>query len=289
MIVTIPLVKIEPNGLTITSQYYTDDDKNSHWRDIATTLFNDEPDIYSKFSTGSRSRLKRALNLLIAISKPQTFISPTTGKKCTFLLNFITLTLSAKQGIYTDHTIKEKCLNNFLTTLRRSKGLRHYLWRAEPQKNGNIHFHIATNQFFNWQYIRDTWNNVQKNLGFIDLFNEKHHHINPNSTDIHSVKDITRSGAYITKYLKKVEEDARRINGKVWDCSRSLKPKERCLIDIHGDDIKNLEEIETLFSERIFTHDYFKFIWMDKHDLQSALPDSWKNQYNNYLQSIINN
>jgi hypothetical protein len=288
MFETLPLVKIEPNGITITTQYFSFDDIK-HYRTTPDEFFKDTGrEEYSKFSIGSRSRLKRAFNLLLAISEPRTFINPKTNKKITFLLNFITLTLSAKQGIHSDYDVKYKCLNYFLTDLRRKKGLRHYLWRAEPQKNGNIHFHIATNQFFDWQFIRDTWNNTQKNLGYIDLFNNKHHHINPNSTDIHSVYDIKHSGAYIAKYLKKIDSDSRSIQGKIWDCSRSLKPKEKCLIDITPNRFKELEEFENLFSDRVYISDYFKFYYLDKYDLNNSLPEYWKNEYQNYISKVSN-
>lgn len=44
-----------------------------------------------------------------------------------------------------------KCFNTVLTRLREKCGLKSYLWVAERQKNGTIHFHMLTNNFM---YVR---------------------------------------------------------------------------------------------------------------------------------------
>ena len=40
-----------------------------------------------------------------------------------------------------------KIYNTWLTRCRRDSGLKTYLWIAERQKNGTIHFHLLTNNF----------------------------------------------------------------------------------------------------------------------------------------------
>jgi hypothetical protein len=286
---TIPRIKIEPNGLTITDVKLNDRDYNYSRYDPESNLSPKDPEIYSNFSCQSRTRLRRAFNLLIATSTLQAGWNHTAQRSFTFLLNFITLTLSAKQGVYTDYDIKKLLLNDFLTRLRQQKHLDRYIWRSEPQKNGNLHFHISTNQWFDLQYVRDTWNNCQKKLGYIDLFNEKHHHINPNSTDVHSVRNIENSGRYISKYLSKVADDSRLINGKIWDCSQNLKPKARCEIFCQGDDLDYLAKLENCFSDRTYKTDYFKFIPFSSEELYAYLPNRWLNQYNSYLSGVNKN
>ena len=212
IIAKIPNIKIEPNAIILTEtkiydQEYTNYNNSKY--DINSTITTKEK---TEFSRNSQRRMKRAFNLLYAISKKQTVFDPITEKKVTFTLNMITLKLSAKQGIYNDKEIKYKLLNDFLTRMRTNQNLKDYLWRCEPQVNGNIHFHIITNKYINYQKIRDTWNQCQKKLGYIDLFNEKHHHINPNSTDIHSIQKIHNAGAYVRKYINKMLEKS--ITGK---------------------------------------------------------------------------
>ena len=285
---SIPIIKIEPNGITITNEIYRDDNKGNNYRTTTAQFFNDNKPEYNKFSEGARRRLKRAFNLLLAISPEQRFYDILQDKTVKFRINFITLTLSAKQNNYSDYTIKQQLLNHFLTDLRRKKGLTSYIWKAEPQKNNNIHFHITTNQYFNYQFIRDTWNNTQKKLGFINLFNEKHHHINPNSTDIHSVQNIKNSGAYIAKYISKINEDSRRINGKIWDCSTNLKLKEKCIIVGYGKEWDNLCMVEEIYEDRIYSGDYFKFIPLSEEEIKNTLPQTWKTEYNKYLEKVKN-
>ena len=65
-----------------------------------------------------------------------------------FKLNLITLTLPSKQNEHSDNEIKHRALNNFFTQLRTKHNLVNYVWKAEKQKNGNIHFHIITDKFF---------------------------------------------------------------------------------------------------------------------------------------------
>lgn len=317
----IPLVKIEPNGLTVTNSYFSDSDtksnkpnSNNNKNDLTAlmdsiieshpplhydisqnpqinnnlSVFDQNNKIYSTFSNQSKSRLKRAFYLLIAISKQKTFYDTKKDRIIKYLLTFTTLTLSAKQGLHSDYAIKKQCLDNYLQNLRHSGGLTHYIWRAEPQKNGNLHFHITANQAWDWQYIRDTWNNAQNRLGYINLFNEKHHHINPNSTDIHSVRKIEKAGAYIAKYISKISTDSRSVNGKIWDCSQSLKPKEKCQIYCTDQNHDLLCQLENRFQDRIYSSDYFKFIPLNKDEISNYLPTKWNEQYNNYLSLIQN-
>lgn len=289
MLYKIPTVKIEPNGLTITNLIYFDNDSKHSSNNNIENLANTNPDQYSTFSLQSRQRLKRAFHLLLAISKEKEFYDRHKERSFKYLLTFTTLTLSAKQGINTDYAIKKELLDNYLQACRHSQKLTHYIWRAEPQKNGNCHFHITSNQAFDLSWVRDTWNNSQKRLGFIDLFNEKHHHINPNSTDIHSVRKIEKAGAYIAKYISKIKDDSRLINGKIWDCSQSLKLKEKCRIVCEGKDLDNLQLLEEKYRDRLYDSDYFKFIPLSSQELKYELPDNWNFQYTNYLNSIENN
>ena len=44
----------------------------------------------------------------------------------------------------------------------------------------------------------------------------------PNTIDIHSVKNIKNLAAYLIKYMSKNEEGRREIQGKIWGCSKNL-------------------------------------------------------------------
>lgn len=155
-------------------------------------------------------------------------INEIDGKKYDSLISFITLTLSSSQGDITDNEIKRELLNPFLIWLKQSKNVSTFIWKAEAQNNGNIHFHILVNKFIPWRDVRDKWNELQNKFFYIDQFEKKHGHRDANSTDIHGLykdkndKPIRDIGSYLAKYMSKNEELKRGINGRLWGRSDNL-------------------------------------------------------------------
>lgn len=146
-------------------------------------------------------------------------------------ITFVTLTLPSAQ-LHEDNEIKRKCLTPYIETLKRKYNVWNYFWRAEAQKNGNIHFHILIDSYIHHTAIRNEWNQCINKLGYVDKFKEKHGHDNPNSTDIHSLKKIGNVEAYVIKYCCK-SDGYRQIDGRIHGCSDDLKkltPYE-CLVD----------------------------------------------------------
>lgn len=140
------------------------------------------------------------------------------------LLTFITLTLASEQQ-HTDNEIKRDCLQPFLAELKRKKYLALYLWVAETQKNGNIHFHIVTNAYIKKEVVRNLWNYHQNALGYIDRCK----YTNPPSTKIEGCKSVTNVSRYICKYLCKndnqvtdntanPDKERRKVEGRLWGC-----------------------------------------------------------------------
>lgn len=98
---------------------------------------------------------------------------------------FVTLTLPSVQ-VHTDNTIKEKILSPFITWLtadssevykkgpkkgqKKGFGVSVYFWRAEPQKNSKIHFHIIADKYVPWDRIRDQWNQCCERLGYVSRY-----------------------------------------------------------------------------------------------------------------------
>lgn len=178
---------------------------------------NKATEISKKAAKGIREKIE----WLIAQAEWKTITDPETKKRFRFKINFITLTLSSPQ-CHSDKVIKSQLLNQFITELRQKFKLQNYIWRAERQKNGNLHFHITTDIYVGWQWIQRTWNRVQNKLNYIDKFEDKHGHRNPNSTDIHSVKNLKNVAAYLTKYLTKNDKNAKVIEGRQWFISQNL-------------------------------------------------------------------
>jgi hypothetical protein len=249
-IIMIPYYSLTPSQITL---FERPDITRFSVKQISTfENLKDNENKYQELSTHSRKRIKRSIDFLLYITKNksilgqqfkskyiETEIVKDTGElhknKINFKLTFITLTLSAKQH-NTDEEIKSKLLNNFLTTARRSWKMKDYIWKAEKQENGNIHFHILTNVYIKHLDIRKVWNSIQNKSGFnyVDIYSKNMQEFfkngfksfpndkrtkekqlavyeenklinwtNPNSTDIHALYKIRNISAYMSKYLAK--------------------------------------------------------------------------------------
>lgn len=250
--VKIPSYSLAPDKLTLFERLewiggWSDKQKKSF-----ENLRNNESK-YNDISDAGRIRLLNAISYLLYLSKEKDII----GSKKTFKqigdneiltdkeykkwksvkykLTFITLTLSATQT-HSDKEITGTLLNSFLNAMRRKWDVDKYIWKAEKQENGNIHYHILTDRFIHWKEIRETWNHIQGNLGYIDRYSEKMKEFfkdgfkmsdnpkdkrskqkqlkayndgiktgfrDPNSTDIHALYKVKNIPAYISKYISK--------------------------------------------------------------------------------------
>lgn len=140
-------------------------------------------------------------------------------------LVFLTLTLPSEQR-HSDKTIKRNCLQEFLRILSERYKCDRYIWRAEVQQNGNIHFHILVDRFVHKGMVRKIWNRLVNTLGYVDRFEQKHKKKNPPSTQIEAPRNLQEIVAYTEKYMSKVEPAPRPIDGRVWGCSNNLKELE---------------------------------------------------------------
>lgn len=209
-------------------------------------------------------RIKCYVNWLIYLARTKRVYMKDTKKHFRFRVNFITLTLSSKQE-HSDREIKSKMLRPFLRILVDRWGVVNYLWKAETQGNGNIHFHITADQFIHHREIRDTWNTIQETLGYVTRSGIK----DPNSTDVHSVKQVRNLASYISKYIAKNDPTRRKIDGKIWDCNSELKAISVKVRDskIELDELQCLEEGCNVyrefttrvyfFNEKVFEKLYF--------------------------------
>ena len=180
-------------------------------------------------------------------------------------LSLITLTLSEKQK-HDDKYIKRNMLNHFLVSLSRKYGIDNYIWKAEYQKNGNIHFHIVIDKYIKWQSVRATWNNIQCRNGYLDEYFSKNYHYNANSTDIHSCRGVKNVRAYIVKYLLKKGEH-RENAGRIWGCSDKLKciaPPELIITPDLSEFLNKVEELETT---RTHISDYSTTTYFDVYQV----------------------
>lgn len=190
-----------------------------------------------KVSAIAKRKILKAIKYMLFMASEKTIHNNYSGRHFNFKLAFVTLTLPSKQ-IHSDNEIKSKILNQFLIEIKKSYNVKNYIWRAEKQKNGNLHFHLLVDRFIPYQELRDRWNRVVEKLGYVSRYrqeqinwhsngfrlrssliktwsakkqfdaytrNSKIHWNSPNSTDIHSIRKINNVKEYFAKYLTKNE------------------------------------------------------------------------------------
>lgn len=270
---SIPVCQIRPNCLLIYNQRL---DKGGPRSSLTRKLaqlgtaqeFDCTPQVdRSKAYSGdmtrnSQQRLKKAINTLVAIAEPKEAIRFKTGKRFKFRVNFITLTLPCPQGVITDKELKKLALDPFLKRLKRKHNLKSYVWKAEKQENGNLHFHLTTDTYIHFEHLRNEWNGCLARFGYIEEFKKKHGHDHPNSTDVHSVQKVKNLAAYMIKYMAKSNKEGQVVDGKLWDCSMNLKQKIRCELVIDNDAAEWLEMIVKKFPDNLKNKEHVSFIYL---------------------------
>lgn len=321
----IPKIKIHPTKIITYNEYHWFPSKSSSRNDNYqnTTLITKEVDgkiqlvrVNTKFLNSKRvcngelskqatKKLKLSIEYFLLLNKPNNSKTGNTGRHYDNRIAFITLTLPSKQ-IHSDNEIKEKCLNQFMIELHKYRLITNYIWRAEYQKNGNIHFHILINRYIPWFDIRNRWNRIINKLGYVNRYSEEQQEYhkkgfnlrtdliktwsrskqynaylqgvktnwrNPNSIDIHSIKNITNIKSYITKYMSKTEnvnniesdnnETPPRNSGRIWAASTIFSNITGATTEIDNEIENNLRTLTANPNTRIFKADYFTIIECD--------------------------
>lgn len=194
----------------------------------------------------SKKNIARALQLLLQSSPMRWYDNPITGKRNSHRLTFITLTFSCSKNVLLSEEY-ENSLKPFLRWLREVKKCDDYIWKAEYQKRGQLHYHITTNQFIRYDEIRTKWNDIQFKNGYLNEYYEKNNHYNAPSTEIAAVYKIDDIESYLIKYMMKdvksddneVQNDinCKNVSGKVWGCSDRLRGKKYFTIQNINEDI----------------------------------------------------
>jgi hypothetical protein len=171
-------------------------------------------------------KLKKSLirNRLLAYTNTK------KGQKC---LYFFTVTFPLGMP----ENMGYRCLNTWFTALRKQRLLTEYLWVAERQKNGTIHFHIAVPHFMKIWHVNGIMRKIllgyalKKELPFPP---EKFGRGRYNGVDIAGYKDAgghkiptnfahkKKSGSlanYLTKYVTKNNEGFEHL---AWHNSRGF-------------------------------------------------------------------
>ena len=115
---------------------------------------------------------------------------------------FATLTLPSDQ-VHGDNEIKRACLMPFIQMLKRNHGVENYFWSAEPQENGNVHFHCLFDRYVRAERLRDQWNQAVNALGYLNRYFESTGSCSPPSTRINVCPESMSLVKYVMKYVSK--------------------------------------------------------------------------------------
>jgi hypothetical protein len=167
--VRIPIIFIKPSYSFVTSY-------NPEPSTRSSSQIHNERNLKDNATNGIISRksskaIRLAIDWLVVAAHKDYIWSNTEKKHFPVLLKFITLTLPAPQ-FHSDEEIKAKCLHQFLVEIVQYHKVKNYVWRAEAQRNGNIHFHITTDKFIHHQDVAEIWNRCINKLGYIDKYRD---------------------------------------------------------------------------------------------------------------------
>lgn len=297
--VLIPQVSVHPDRINITTHcHWLEDIRRG--KSIAALLESDHKhnDI---ISDQAARKIQKAVRYLLFMANEKKAYCNISGQSFKFKIAFVTLTLSSAQ-IHSDNEIKSKLLNQFFIEAKKRWSIDRYVWRAEKQSNGNIHFHILLDKFIPWQELRDVWNRIQEKLGYVTRYRNsqkeffkngfkvrsellsswsksdqyrayvngsKNDWNSPNSTDVHSLKFVSKIDQYITKYLKK-DSQTKGLVGRLWGCSTNLSNLSGAKADIDSAIASELDLIRSMYSPHEVRKDYFSILFVNIHQILSA-------------------
>lgn len=291
----IPVISIHPSHINLFYERYQSGPRKSYSNySFDQELTQPEQDKFLKstrkangnLSLNAKRKMQRSIEYLVTLATDKKVHEKLSGKIVRFKLAFITLTLPSPQ-IHPDSEIINKCLNQFLIECKKYHALKNYVWRAEKQKNGNIHFHILLDRFIPWWEVRNRWNRIVNKLGYVNRFQEKHGHTTPNSTDIHSTRKVKNLRLYLTKYMSKNENECEQ-SGRVWSCNQELSNIKGCYLNIDSEVQAELEKIQKELKPFIFQGCYFQVMNISVNDLFKLSRDILFKYFSDYLIETFN-
>lgn len=204
-------------------------------------------------SDATMRKIKLSARTLSFMSKSRK-VRNSQGAIVTHKISFITLTLPAEQ-FHTDQELTSGMLGMFFDRCRKMGLLANYVWRAEKQENGNIHYHILSDTFAPFSLFRRIWFLCLIKFGYLQKYQEKFSSMDfstyskmdfnksrnpsdvarayargvrngwsePPSIKVDYESDSKNLEGYLAKYFSKTaEEKGLFVSGRSWGCSSSV-------------------------------------------------------------------
>ena len=166
----------------------------------------------------------------------------------------LTLTLSSKQT-HTDKWIKRNLLSPFIQELQKSLPDFNYIWKAEKQQNGNLHFHLLIDAYIDKALVQIMWNRQQQKKGYHPSGLLDDENLGCPSTKIEGLRNKRNAVAYVAKYISK-DEQSGKIDGRVWGCSDNLKSLKTVVLDLSHAEAEVLMNAVATPDTKLAVYDY---------------------------------
>ena len=163
-----PCFSLGPNTISF-YQVPIPDQFNPKKRNVQQKFDLSETNNFDSLSNASIRKLVNYINWFCEQAKFKSLQKDGFRKGIFYKLGFLTLDLPFQQH-HDDVTIKHDLLNQFIVEIKNKWFVKNYIWRAEKQNNGNIHFHIIIDRFVDYSWIRNTWNRICDKLDYVQLF-----------------------------------------------------------------------------------------------------------------------
>lgn len=243
-------------------QNYTVEEKLFLWGETVTrVVLSDDRGINSSNSKPPKNEGERVLNGLTKRGK-------TRLRRAARLFQFISDTKKAYKGHtsmitltfgkwYPEDKQGKKLLGTFIKRMKRKTKDNnfYYVWVAERQKRGAIHFHILTPHYFTKKFINDSWNEIVNNhLGNLELDDFK-------QTLYPNVISVYNAGAYMVKYCQKEGEN---IIGNGYNMSQHTSKMITAKLSTHkieGKDLQNTLLDLSLSNSLVYENEVVSIFW----------------------------
>lgn len=233
-----------------------------------------------QLSPNAHRKIKQSISWLGGTSKVQRCWSIKKQKWVRYRLSFVTLTVPF-QGEITDKRIKQ-ALNNFITLAKYRWDMYTFVWVAETQKRGELHFHFLANIFIHKTQLQQVWNRIAKRYGLIGS------HENPPSTRVNGILTHHSINNYMRKYFVKKEEEHRAVEGRLWGRSHNLARANKNYYK--ADPVEALGEDNdwNKASFKVITYDWCKVFVLRKNFWRNLEECELKSDYLRVVKSLNN-
>jgi hypothetical protein len=206
------------------------------------------------FTEGAKKRAYTVGSYICERYKRRLFNSQRSNSIRKPILTFITLTYPSNPQISAQQC-KRQHLNNFLIELSRRFAGVEYLWRAELQNNGRLHFHILVNKYIDRHWLASKWDNILKRNGFYQDKNINSKAFKSASTNIEQCRTARGVKNYLLKYVCKTN-DKKGAQGRQWGSNITFDTARGMVVDVGVNGFYRFSDLYAAGAIRTFSMDY---------------------------------